>query len=162
MKSKLIETGKVINTHGIRGELRLQSWADSPVSLTGFEYFYIDDVPIKVLSAKVHKSFVIVHLEGIDNIDAAIKMKNKIIYVLKDDIRLEEGNFLIADLINLTAFDAHTNKKLGVISDVLPLPAHNVYVINGEREILVPAVSEFIAETNINEGYIKFNLIEGL
>jgi len=162
MKSELIETGKIVNTHGINGQLRLQPWADSPVFLTGFEYFYIDDVPVKVLSASVHKSFVIVSLEGIDTIDAAVRMKNKIVSVKREDIKLEEDKFLIADLVGLNAIDAATDKKLGIVSDVLPLPAHNVYVIKGEREILIPAVSEFIAETNINEGYIKFNLIEGL
>jgi len=162
MKSELIETGKIINTHGINGELRLQPWADSPVFLTDFEYFYIDNIQRKVLSAKVHKSFVIVKLEGINNVDDAIKMKNKTIFVKRDDINLEEGNHLIIDLIGLTAIDANTENKLGLVSDILPLPAHNVYVIKGEREILIPAVPEFIAETNIKEGYIKFNLIEGL
>ena len=162
MKSEFIETGIIVNTHGIRGELRIQPWADSPDFLADFEYFYIDNNPIKVLSAKVHKSFVIVSLDGIDNIDAAVRMKNKIISVKRDDIKLEEGTHLIADLIGLTAIDASTGKKLGSISDVLPLPAHNVYAIKGECEILIPAVEEFIAETNIAKGYIKFNLIEGL
>ncbi|MCL2628701.1 MAG: ribosome maturation factor RimM [Oscillospiraceae bacterium] len=162
MKSGLIETGKIVNTHGIRGELRLQPWADTPAFLTGFEYFYIDEKPVRVLSSKVHKSFVIVSLEGVDNIDTATRMKNKIVCVKRENIKLEDGNYLIADLIGLSAIDAKTDKKLGTVSDVLPLPAHNVYVINGEREILVPAVPEFIAETNLSEGYIKFNIIEGL
>jgi len=162
MKSELIETGRIVNTHGVRGELRIQPWADSPVFLTQFDYFYIDNTPVRVLSAKPHKSFVIVSLEGIDSIDAAILMKNKVIFVRKDDINLEEGKFLIADLIGLVAIDAATNIKIGTVSDVLPLPVHNVYVIKGEREFLVPAVAQFIAETNIKEGYIKFNLIEGL
>jgi len=162
MNSGLIETGLIVNTHGVRGELRIQPWADSPSALTGFEYFFIDKKPIRVLSAKVHKSFVIVSLEGVENIDDAIRMKDKIVSVKREDIKLEQGSFLIADLIGLTAIDASTNKKLGTVSDVLPLPAHNVYVIKGEREILIPAVEEFIAETSISEGYIKFNLIEGL
>ena len=162
MKSDLIETGKIINTHGINGELRLQPWADSPVFLTEFEFFFIDEIPFKVLSSKVHKSFVIVKLDGINSIDDAVRMKNKTVFVKRDDIKLEEGKNLIIDLIGLTAIDANSNEKLGVITDVLPLPAHNVYVIKGEREILIPAVPEFVTETNINEGYIKFNLIEGL
>jgi len=162
MKSDLIETGKIINTHGINGELRLQPWADSPVFLTEFEFFFIDEIPFKVLSSKVHKSFVIVKLDGINSIDDAVRMKNKTVFVKRDDIKLEEGKNLIIDLIGLAAIDANSNEKLGVITDVLPLPAHNVYVIKGEREILIPAVPEFVTETNINEGYIKFNLIEGL
>jgi len=159
---ELIEAGKVANTHGVRGELRLQPWADSPEFLTGFEYLYIDGVPVKVLSAKVHKGCVIATLEGVDDIEAAIRMKNKVIKVKKDDIHLEDGRYFITDLIGIKAIDAETGETLGTLSDVLSLPSNNVYVIKGEREILVPAVPEFIVETNLEKGYVKLRLIEGL
>jgi len=159
---ELIEAGKIANTHGIRGELRLQPWADSPDFLTGFEYLYIDGVPVKVLSAKVHKGCVIATLDGVNNIDTAIRMKNKVIKVKKDDIHLEDGRYFIADLIGIKAIDAETGGELGIVSDVLSLPSNNVYVIKGEREILVPAVPEFIIETDLDKGYVKLRLIEGL
>jgi len=162
MKNEYIETGKIVNTFGMKGEVKLQPWADSPDFLTGFEYFYIDGVPIKVLSAKVHKGCVIATLEGVEDIDDAIRMKNKIIMVKKEDIQLEEGKHFVADLVGLKALDAETDKTLGKVTDVLTLPSNNVYVIKGDREILVPAVPEFIAETSIDDGYIKINLIEGL
>jgi len=162
MDKELIEAGKIINTHGIRGEVRLQPWADSPDFLTGFERFYIDGEPVKVISLKVHKGGAIAALEGIDDIKAAISMKNKVISVKREDIKLEEGRHFIADLIGLRAVDAETGQELGTVADVLSLPASNVYVIKGEREILVPAVPEFIVETNIEAGYIRLRLIEGL
>jgi len=162
MKNDLIEAGKIVNTHGIRGELRLQPWADSPDFLTEFDHLYIDGKPIKVISARVHKGCVIATLENVEDIDAAIKMKNKIIKVRKDDIQLEEGKYLVADLIGLKVEDADTGEQLGTLTDVLSLPSNDVYVIKGEREILVPAVPEFIIETNLDEGYIKLRLIEGL
>ena len=159
---ELIEAGKIENTHGIRGELRLRPWADSPEFLTGFEHLYIDGAPVKVLSAKVHKGCVIATLDGVDDIDAAIKMKNKVIKVKKDDIHLEDGRYLVVDLIGLKAINAETGETIGTLSDVLSLPSNNVYVIKGEREILVPAVPEFIIETNLVKGYVKLHLIEGL
>jgi len=162
MRNDYIETGKIVNTHGTGGEVKLQPWADSPDFLTSFEHFYIDGAPVKVLSARVHKGCVIATLEGVEDIDAAIKMKNKIIKVKKDDVRLEEGRFFVADLIGLRAINAETKENLGTLTDVLPLPANNVYVIKGDREILVPAVPEYIIETNIDEGYVKIKLIEGL
>jgi len=162
MKNELIETGKIVNTHGMRGEVKLQPWADSPDFLTGFEHFYIDEVPVKVLSARVHKGCVIAALEGVDDINAAIRLKNKIVKVKKDDIELEEGMYLVADLIGLSAVDAETGEELGIVSDVLSLPSNNVYVIKGKREILVPAVPEFIIKTNLEEKYIKIRLIEGM
>jgi len=162
MENEFLEAGKIVNTHGIRGEVRLQPWADSPDFLTGFDYFYIDGEPVRVISARVHKESVIAVLEGVGDIDTAVSMKNKIIMVKKDDIHLEEGRYFVTDLIGLRVLDAETGGELGTLADVLPLPSNNVYVIKGEREILVPAVPEFIVETKINDGYIRIKLIDGL
>ena len=162
MKDEYIETGKIVNTHGNRGEVRLQPWADSPDFLTGFDYFYIDGSPVKVLSAKVHKGCVIAALEGVGDIDAAIRLKNKVIKVKKEDILLEKDRFFVADLIGLKAIDTETGESLGYVTDILTLPSNNVYVIKGDREIMVPAVPEFIIETNLKDGFIKLRLIEGL
>jgi len=162
MKKDFIAAGKIVNTHGIQGEVKIQPWADSPEFLTGFEYFYIDEKPVKVISARVHKGHLITALEDIDDIDAAIKLKNKVIMIKKDDVDLEEDRYFITDLTGLRVLDAETGSELGILSDVLTLPSNNVYVIKGGREILVPAVPEFIVETNIQDGYIKIRLIEGL
>ena len=162
MKDEFLEAGKIVNTFGMRGEVRVQPWADSPDFLTGFEHFYIDEKPLPVLSAKVHKGCVIATLEGVDNIDAAIKLKNKVIKIKKENVKLEEGRYFVTDLIGLRVIDNETGEPLGTLSDVLSLPSNNVYVIKGKREILVPAVKEFIVETSLEEGYIKIRLIEGL
>jgi len=162
MKDEYIETGKIVNTFGNRGEVRVQPWADSPDFLTGFEYYYIDGVPVKVLSAKVHKGCVIAALEGVEDIDAAIRLKNKIIKIKKADVHLEKGKYFVADLIGMKVINAETDENIGTLVDVLSLPSNNVYVIKGEREILVPAVPEFIIETDLAEGFIKIRLIEGL
>lgn len=163
MKSELIETGLIVNTHGIRGCLRLQPWADSPELLCGIEHIYIDGKKVKVLSAKVHRGGVIVSLEGVGNVESAIRLKNKVVCVKRRDIAPPEGTYFIADLIGMAAIESDTGICLGKIADVLTLPANNVYVIDGgEREILVPAVPEFIEETNLEDGFIRFRLIEGL
>jgi len=159
---ELIEAGKVVNTFGIKGDVRLQPWADSPDFLTEFEYIYIDEKPVRILSANVHKGCIIATLEGIENIDDAIKLKGCIFKINKTNAKLEDGRFFIADLIGLTAVDNETGEELGTVTDILTLPANNVYVIKGKREILVPAVPEFIIETNPDKGYIKLRLIEGL
>ena len=162
MKTELLEAGKIVNTFGMRGEVRIQPWADSPAFLTGFEHFYIDEMPVQVLTARVHKGCVIATLKGVDDIDAAIKLKNKIIKIRKEHAKLEEGKYFVTDLIGLRVIDNETGETLGTLSDVLSLPSNNVYVIKGKREILVPAVPEFIMETSLEEGYVKIRLIEGL
>ena len=159
---KLLDAGVIVNTHGLRGEVRIQPWADSPAFLAGLDFLYIDGKPTRVLSARVHKSYLIAALEGVFDIDGAIRLKNKTVCISRDDVQLEDGRNFIADLIGLRAVDAKTGDELGVVSDVLTRPANNVYVISGAREILIPAVPEFIDEVNIPDGYIRFHLIEGM
>jgi len=162
MKSEFLEAGKIVNTHGVRGEVKLQPWADSPDFIMSFEYLYIDGAPVRVLSARVHKGCVITALDGVDDIEGAIRLKNKTVSIARKDVRLEEGRNFVADLIGLRAVDSETDADIGTVTDVLTLPASNVYVIKGTREILVPAVPEFVAETNVDAGYIKLRLIEGM
>ena len=157
-----LDAGKIVNTHGINGEVRILPWADSPDFIAGFERLYIDGKPIKVLSSRVHKGCVIAALDGVGDIDGAIRLKNKTIQIKRSDIQLEAGQHFIADLIGLHALDAQSGEELGTVADVLSRPANNVYVINGAREILVPAVPDFIEEINIDAGYIKLRLIEGM
>ena len=151
-----------MNTFGVRGEVKIQPWADTPDFLTGFEHLYIDGAPVKVLSAKVHKGCVIAALEGVVDIEGSIKLKNKTVSIAREDVQLEQGRHFIADLVGLRAIDSTTGGEIGTVTDVLTLPANNVYVVKGAKEILIPAVPEFVREININEGYISFNLIEGL
>ena len=162
MNGKFLETGEIVNTHGIRGEVKILPWANSPEFLREFEVLYIDGAPRKVLSARVHKDCVIALLEGVVDIDAAIKLKRKIVSIARADVDLDEGEYFLADIVGLDAIDAATGESLGKVYEVLTLPKNNVYVIRGAREILVPAVSEFVIEVNPEGGYIKLRLIEGM
>ncbi|MCL2249804.1 MAG: ribosome maturation factor RimM [Oscillospiraceae bacterium] len=162
MKQELIETGKIVNTHGVRGEVKILPWADSPEFLLDFDHFYIDGTEIEVLSARIHKGCVIAAFDGVADIKSAAALRNKVISIKKEDANLQEDAYFVADLIGITAIDYETGEKLGHVAEILPLPQGNVYVIRGEREILVPAVPEFIKETNLQDGYVRLYLIEGL
>ena len=160
-----LEAGKIVNTHGVRGEVRIEPWADSPAFLLSIDTFYIDNEPIKVISSRVHKNFLLVSLNGINNFDSAIKLKSKIICIKRQDAHIDEGSHFIVDLIGLNAINSETGNNIGVISDYLSRPANDVYVIekeDGSGEMLIPAVSDFVKEINVEAGYIKFCLIEGL
>lgn len=162
MKKKYLETGRIINTHGVRGEVKIDPWADSPDFLCGIKTFYIDNKPYKVSDCKVHNRFVIAKLDGVDNMDAAVRFKNKIIFADRDDMEIESGAVFLQDLIGLKVLDSETEDEIGTLSDIMELPAGNVYVVSGEREILVPANDVFVKETNADGGYIKVSLIEGM
>ena len=160
--TEYLEAGVIANTHGLRGEVRIQPWADSASFLAAFKRIYIDGSPVEVVSARVHKSMVIAALDGVDDIESAIKLKNKVVHIARNDVKLDEGRYFIADIIGLRALDADTGEELGVVADVLSLPANDVYVIKGKREMLIPAVPEFILETSMEAGAVRIRLIEGM
>jgi len=162
MSNRFLEAGKIVNTHGVRGEVRIQPWADSPDFLQDVGRLFIDGVPKRILSARVHKGFVIATLDGVTDISEAIRLKNKTVLIDRDDVHLEPGQFFIADILGIRAIDAETGEGIGTVADVLHLPANNVYIIKGEREILVPAVPDFVVGINIDEGYMRLRLIEGM
>ncbi len=165
MKEQYLEVGKVTATHGVMGEVRVQPWADSPEFLCRFKTLYVDKThwPIQVERARVHKNMAILKFHGVTDVPSALAMRNAILYVDRDDVELPEGSFFLADLYGLEVRDAGTGAVLGKVADILTLPANNVYVVRGgERELMIPAVPHFIAETNLDEGNLKVNLIQGM
>ena len=163
MKNRYLETGKIVNTHGIAGEVKIMPWADEPDFLLDFDTLYIDGKPLEVASARVHKNSVLVKFRGIDDINAAVKYRDKVVCIDREDVSLEEGAVFLADLMGLEVRDADTGAVLGTIEDVLTPPASNVYVVRkGKEEHLIPAVDQFVVETNVDEGYMLVRLIEGM
>ena len=160
-----LEVGKVTNVHGLMGEVKVPPWADSPEFLCQFKTLYVDEAhfPMTVQRARVHKNMVIIKFEGPTDVPSALSLRNAILYIDRSDVDLPEGAFFLADIYGLEARDAASGEVLGKIADVLTLPANNVYVVRGgARELMIPAVPQFIAETNIEAGYIRVNMMEGL
>ena len=163
MKNRYLEAGKIVNTHGIAGEVKILPWADGPEFLLDFDTLYIDGQPVELEGARVHKNCVLAKLAGIDDINQAMKLRDKIVCIDREDAELEEGAFFLADLMGLEVRQAETGTVLGTIHDILTPPANNVYVVRGgEREYMIPAVPVFILETNIDDGYLLVRLIEGM
>ena len=158
---EFLDCGQIVNTHGIHGEVRIVPWADSPDFLCGFSTLYVDGAPQKVLSCRVHKGSVIAKLDGVDTVEQAMAHKGKTVQIRRADAKLPEGAFFLADIIGLDVVD-EAGEKLGTLKEVLSPSRQQVYVVAGEREILIPAVPEFILETNIEGGYLKVRLIEGM
>ena len=163
MKHRYLEAGKIVTTHGIAGEVKIMPWADAPDFLLNFKTLYLDRKPIHIRSARVHKNAVLMKLDGVDDINEAMRLKNKVVSIDREDATLEEGSFFLADLYGLEVRDVDSGEVLGTISDVLTPPANNVYIVKGtKREYMIPAVPEFIVETNVDEGYLLVHLIEGM
>lgn len=162
MKNKFLEAGEIVNTHGIKGEVKIVPWCDSPEFLCQFKTVYIDNKAIKVDVARPHKNNVIAKLAGIDDIDAAMALKNKVVFIDRSKVKLPAGRHFIADLIGLDVCDADTDFVYGIITDVLTLPSNEVYIVKGDKEYMIPAVDEFIVETDVENGRVRVHLIEGM
>ena len=161
MKKQFLEAGKIVNTHGVRGEVRIQPWADSPEFLSGFKRLYIDGEARRLISCRVHKECVIAKFEGLNDINEAMRLKNKIVYINRDDAKRPEGHHFISDTYGISVYD-ESGALLGTVSDVMTLPANDVYVVKGEREILIPAVPEFVKELDLENERMTVKLIEGM
>ncbi len=165
MKQQYIQIGKVTNVHGLMGEVRVQPWADSPDFLCQFDMFYVDTnhFPLKVERSRVHKNMCIVKFDQITDVPSALSLRNVVLCIDRNDANLPQGHFFLTDIIGLPVLDAETEEELGKLTEVLNLPAHDVYVVKGgQRDWMIPAVPAFIKETNQDEGFIKVQTMEGL
>ena len=163
MKNKFLEAGQIVNTHGIQGEVKIVPWCDSPEFLCAFDTLYIDGAPVRVTAARPHKGNVLARLEGVGDINQAMRLKGKTVFIDRTGVELPDGRHFLADLMDLEVRDADTGAVLGRVADILTLPAHEVYVVRGEgREYLIPAVDAFVKEINVEGGFLCVHLIEGM
>ena len=161
MADKYLEGGKIVNTFGIRGEVKIEPWCDGAAFLRQFKTLYIDGQPRKVLSARAHKDMLIALLEGVMDVNAAMALKNKVVYFDRADARLPRGGFFLADILGADVVDEE-GRFIGKLTEVLTLPAQNVYVVKGEEEHTIPAVPEFILDTDLEKRRITVHMIEEL
>lgn len=165
MKKQFLEAGKIVTTHGIRGEVKVMPYTDTPELLCEFDRLFIgkNRDEINVTRARVFKNTVIMKLEGIDTPEDAEKLRNKLLYMHRDDLELDDDTYFIQDLIGLEVSDADSGKVYGKIADVMQTGANDVYVINGDdREYLVPAIADVVVSTDIDGGTMTIRPLEGL
>ena len=158
MKERFIEAGEIVNTHGVRGEVKILPWTDSAEFLAKFRTLYIDGAPVRVLAARVHKQTVLALHEGVD---AAMRLKGRRVFIDRADAKLPKGGYFIQDIIGAEVV-TEDGESVGKLTEVIDAPASMVYVVKGERERLIPAVPEFILRTDADAGVITVRLIEGM
>ena len=160
-KQSLIDAGKIVNTHGVRGEVRIEVWLDSPALLKRCGRVYLGGEEKKILSAREHKGFLIAQLEGVADVGAAQALKNRVVQIARADAKLPRGAYFLQDIIGASVVDEN-GAELGKLAEVLELPGQRVYVVKGETEHLIPAVPAFIRNTDAENGVITVRLIEGM
>ena len=161
MKKQYLEAGRIVNTHGVRGEVRIEPWADDAAFLTRFKRFYLDGAPVAVKSARVHKNMVIAALAGVADVNAAMALKGKVIFINRDDVRLPRGKVFLQDILGAQVV-TEDGAELGVLEDVMDAPAASVLVVRGAREILIPDVPAFVLSKDAERCLVTVRLIEGM
>lgn len=166
MIKDFLEIGKITGTHGIRGELRVQPWCDSPEFMKRFKTLFLDkkgEKPVRV-SSRPHGNMVIMKLEGVDTVEAASLYRDKVLYMKRSDARLPEGRFFIQELIDCRVIDADDEALCyGTLTDVSQTGANDVWHITNEKgEYLIPAIPPVVIDTDVASGIIKIRPLKGI
>lgn len=166
MIKQYLETGEIVGTHGIRGEVRVNPWSDTPDFLCGFKTFYFDDKgkkSIKVKSSRVHGNVVLVKFEDCDTIETAEKMRGKILYINRKDANLPEGRSFVQDIIGCEVIDADTEQSYGKVTDVITGIANDVWtIVKDGKEYLLPAIDEVVIKKNLEDERIFIKPLKGI
>ena len=167
MKKDFLETGEIVGTHGVRGEMRVNPWCDSPAFLKKFKKLYLDANGQKCLDVKAvreHGNVALVTVDGIDTVEKAQAMRGKVIYIKRDDAKIPKGSYFIAELIDCTVYDADDESVVyGIITDVSMTGANDVWHIEKDgKEYLIPAIKDVVISVDVEEGVVKIRPMKGI
>jgi len=158
MKLPYIEAGEIVTTHGVRGEVKVLSWLDSPEMLCEFDRCRIDGREYAMDAVRVQKTCNLVKLRGVDTMEDAQKLRGKTMELYREDI--SDELIFAAELVDVEVFA--DGASIGRIKEVLDYPGNSVYVVQGEREYLIPAVKEFILSTDLEKNQMQVKLLKGM
>lgn len=159
-----INIGKVVTTHGVRGEIKVYPHTNVDKMFDKLKKIYVGDEEKKVIAVKYAKGCPVIKLDGILTVEMAKELVGRQIFAEEKDLpKLEENSYYLKDIIGLTAVD-ETGSEIGKITDVIFTGANDVYEITTpeEREILVPAVKEFVLKISLENKTVTVKLIEGM
>ena len=166
MQKRYLDCGKIVTTHGIRGEVKVEPWCDSPEFLLDFDIFYLgrDRRPVQVEKGRVHGSMVLLKLQGVDNPEDAARLRGTVLYFDRDQVQLEEGEYFIQDLLGMDVVDADDGRRYGTLVDVTETGANQVYHIrfDDERVQLIPAIPQVVIAIDTAANQMTIRPLPGL
>ena len=164
---KRLEVGQIVNTFGIKGEVKVTPFTNDVSRFDDLEKVYVktrkEDKLYKVEGVRYHNNMVLLKLEGIENPEQAELLKNAYLEIDREDaIPLKEGQYFIVDLIGLDVYTDEGN-LLGKVDDIYNTGANDIYVVKDElgKQILLPGIKDVIKEVILDDRIIV-HLIPGL
>lgn len=159
------KAGKVINTHGLKGLIRIEYYHYQPKKLMDISNIYIGKEKIKynIKNVTVNKKILVI-LEGIDDIDKAEKLKNSDIFINLEEKEVlieDENEYFVEDIIGLKVYDMEDN-YIGKITNIIKTGKKDIYEIDNDVKKLIPASKEFIKQIDLKNNKMMVELIEGL
>ena len=158
MKLPYIGAGEIVTTHGVRGEVKVLSWLDSPEMLCEFDRCRISGREYVMDSVRVQKTCNLVKLRGVDTMEDAQKLRGKTMELYREDI--SDELIFASELVDVEVYA--DGACIGKIKEVLDCPGNSVYVVQGNREVLIPDRPEFVRSIDPAAGRMVVHLIEGM
>lgn len=165
MLKKFLEIGKIVSTHGIKGEVKIEPWCDSPQFFAKFKRLYFNGGEREVkISSRQHKRMIIAKLDGVDTVEQADLLRGKVLWMNREDMCLQKGEYYIQDLIGCKVIDVDTGAEYGIISDVFKTGANDVYEItdNKNRKFLAPVIPDVVKSVDVEGGRVLISPMKGI
>lgn len=159
---QLVECGKIINTHGVRGEVKAEVYCD-PALFSQLKTLTVGGKPFTLLSRRQHGAFLLLTLAGVETVEQAMLLKGKSITVPRTSLRLKKGEYLYQDLYGFSVLDLRTDTVIGTLAEVLERPASMLYRVETDAgEVLIPAVPPFHQGVDFEGRVLRVRTIEGM
>ncbi len=158
-----LDAGRIVSTHGVKGEAKVVPLCDSAEFLRAFRTLYLDGKPLTVESFRIHKDAALIKFVGFDSVESVMALRGKVLQFARTDARLSPGQVFLADILGLPVYDTRRAQEIGALADVLFLPAGEVWVVKGPLgECMIPGNGGFIEPADPAEGRIVVHTIEGM
>ena len=168
MKKPYLEIGKIVGTHGVRGEMKIQPWCDNADFLCGFSTLYLDaegKTPLKAKKLRPHKNVVLGVFETVDTVEQAEALRGKILYMCREDAHLPAGANFVQDLIGCKVVDIDSGTVYGELQEVIAgTNANDIWSVKqaSGNTVLMPAIPDVVLKTNVDAGMIRIRPLQGL
>ncbi|EJO5348199.1 16S rRNA processing protein RimM [Clostridium botulinum] len=157
---EFLAVGEIINTHGVKGEVKVYPLTDDMKRFKKLKEVFIDGEKRKILSCKLQPKNVVLKIQGIDSIEEANKYRRKLLEIKRENsIKLPEGSYFIADLMECKVIDEE-GIEIGQITDVIKTGSNDVYEVKGKKEVLVPAIKDIVTDIDIENKIITIKPLE--